>query len=67
MELLNGWKTIIFACVMGAIGVWRAIDPSVELPDGVQIQGALDQVGIALNLLTVVGVAVFRQMGKQEE
>ena len=42
LELVKGYKTVVFNVLIGLVMVWKAVSPESELPTPEMLNGLLD-------------------------
>jgi hypothetical protein len=60
LELVKGYKTVIFNVLIGLVMVWKAVSPESELPTPEMLSGLLDTLYASLEAILVVGNIVLR-------
>lgn len=60
LELVKGYKTVIFNVLLGLLMVWKAVSPESELPTPELLNGLLDTLYASLEAILVVGNIVLR-------
>jgi hypothetical protein len=60
LELVKGYKTVVFNVLIGLVMVWKAVSPESELPTPELLNGLLDSLYASLEAILVVGNIVLR-------
>ena len=60
LELVKGYKTVIFNVLIGLVMVWKAVSPESELPTSEMLSGLLDTLYASLEAILLVGNIVLR-------
>ena len=60
LELVKGYKTVVFNVLIGLLMVWKAVSPESELPTPDMLNGLLDSLYASLEAILVVGNIVLR-------
>lgn len=60
IEMVKGYRTIIFNVLIGLFMVWKAVSPESELPTPDMLNGLLDSLYASLDSILVVGNIVLR-------
>jgi hypothetical protein len=60
LELVKGYKTVVFNVLIGLVMVWKAVSPESELPTPELLNGLLDTLYASLEAILVVGNIVLR-------
>jgi hypothetical protein len=60
LELVKGYKTVVFNVLIGLVMVWKAVSPESELPTPEMLNGLLDTLYASLEAILVVGNIVLR-------
>ena len=60
LELVKGYKTVVFNVLLGLVMVWKAVSPESELPTPEMLNGLLDTLYASLEAILVVGNIVLR-------
>ena len=60
LELVKGYKTVVFNVLIGLVMVWKAVSPESELPTPEMLNGLLDALYASLEAILVVGNIVLR-------
>ena len=64
IEMVKGYKTVIFNVLIGLLMVWKAVSPESELPTPELLNGLLDSLYASLDSILVVGNIVLRAVTK---
>jgi hypothetical protein len=60
LELVKGYKTVVFNVLIGLVMVWKAVSPESELPTPEMLNGLLDTLYASLEAILIVGNIVLR-------